>query len=165
MQYIAAFVLSGMLSAEAYVLASASEYLPVRVASHFNTDGYANGFMLRADYQLLMMGLGIGIPILLVLVVVVLPYCMPHRLRIPSRDYWIAPPRRNETLNTIVTSGLTMGCIVTAFMIAVHLLVVEANNRTPPRLDNTSLYALIALLLMSIIIWQFILWRRFQVPR
>jgi hypothetical protein len=165
MQYIAAFMLSGLLSAEGYVLISASGYLPAHVASHFDAEGFANGFMLRADYQLLMMGLGIGIPILLVLGLVVLPYFMPNRLRIPSRDYWIEPGRRNETLNTIMTSGLTMGCIVTAFMIAVHLLVVEANNRVPPQLDNTSFYTLIALLIMSIVIWQYILWRRFQVPR
>jgi uncharacterized membrane protein len=165
MQYVAAFVLSGLLSAEGYVLISASGYLPARVASHFDAEGFANGFMLRADYQLLMMGLGLGIPILLVLGLVVLPYLMPNRLRIPSRDYWIEPSRRSETLTTIMTSGLTMGCIVTAFMIAVHLLVVEANNRVPPKLDNASLYTLIALLIMSIVIWQLILWRRFQVPR
>lgn len=158
-------MLSGLLSAEAYILAASSGYLPARVASHFNGDGFANGFMARADYQLLMMGLGLGIPVVLVLGLVVLPYCMPNRLRIPSRDYWIEPRRRNETLETIMTSGLTMGCIVTAFMIAVHLLVVEANTRAPPQLDNVSFYTLIGLLILSIVVWQFILWRRFQVPR
>jgi hypothetical protein len=35
----------------------------------------------------------------------------------------------------------------------------------PPQLDNPLLYTLIALLILSIVIWQFILWRRFQVPR
>jgi hypothetical protein len=135
------------------------------MASHFDAEGFANGFQLREDYQLLMMGLGLGIPIALVLVLVVLPYLIPNRLRIPSRDYWTAPSRRNQTLRAIATSGLTIAGIVAAFMIAMHLQVVEANNRTPPQLDNASLYTLPALLIISITVWQFILWRRFQIPR
>jgi len=164
-QYLAAFILSGLLSAEGYVLIATSGHLPAHVASHFDGEGLANGFMLREDYQLLMMGLGLGIPVVLVLVLVVLPYFAPNRLRIPSRDYWIEPSRRNETLATVATSGLIIAGIVAAFMSAMHLLVVEANNRTPPQLDNASLYTLLALLIMSIVVWQVILWRRFQIPR
>ena len=47
----------------------------------------------------------------------------------------------------------------------VHLLVVQANNRVPPQLDNALLYTLIAFLIFTILLWQFILWRRFQDPR
>jgi F0F1-type ATP synthase membrane subunit b/b' len=50
-------------------------------------------------------------------------------------------------------------------MIAVHLLVVQANNRVPPQLDNALPYTLIAFLIFTILLWQFILWRRFQDPR
>lgn len=165
MQYLAAFILSGLLSAEGYILLATSTHLPARVASHFDAEGFANGFMLREDYQLLMMGLGLGIPVALVLALVVLPCFIPNRLRIPSRDYWIEPSRRNQTLGAVATSGLTIAGIVAAFMIAMHLLVVDANNRTPPRLDNASLYTLLALLIMSIAVWQLILWRRFHIPR
>jgi hypothetical protein len=43
-------------------------------------------------------------PVALVLLLVVLPYFMPNRLRLPSRDYWIEPARRSEALRTIATS-------------------------------------------------------------
>jgi uncharacterized membrane protein len=165
MQYLAAFLLSALLMAEGATIVATAGQLPARVASHFDAQGFANGFMLRTDYQLLMTGIGLGIPILLVLVLVVLPYAMPNRLRIPSRDYWIDPIRRDATLRAIATSGLIIACIVAAFMIAVQLLVVQANSRVPPQLDNTLLYTLIALLIIAILVWQLMLWRRFQVPR
>jgi len=165
MQYFAAFLLSALLAAEGLIIVSTSGQLPARVASHFDAQGFANGFMLRTDYQLLMMALGLGIPVALVLLLVVLPYFMPNRLRLPARDYWIEPARRSETLRTIATSGLSIACIVAAFMIAVHLLVVQANNRVPPQLDNALLSTLIAFLIFTILLWQFILWRRFQDPR
>jgi uncharacterized membrane protein len=165
MRYLAALVLSALLAAEGAIIGVTSRQLPARVASHFDIQGYANGFTPREDYLLLMMGLGLGIPIALVILFVVLPYFVPTRLRIPSRDYWIAPDRRSETLSTIATSGLIFAGIVAGFMIALHLLVVQANNRMPPQLDNALLYTLIALLIIAILAWQFILWRRFQVPR
>ena len=165
MQYFAAFLLSALLAAEGVIIVSTSAQLPARVASHFDAQGFANGFMLRTDYQLLMMALGLGIPVALVLLLVVLPYFMPNHLRLPARDYWVEPVRRNETLRTIATSGLSIACIAAAFMIAVHLLVVQANNRVPPQLDNALLYTLIAFLIFTILLWQFILWRRFQDPR
>ena len=85
---------SRLLAIEGVIIYVTSRHLPARVASHFDGQGFANGFMPREDYLLLMTALGLGIPLLLVLVLVVLPYFMPTRLRIPSRDYWIAPARR-----------------------------------------------------------------------
>jgi uncharacterized membrane protein len=164
-QYLAAFLLLAMLVAEGAVIVLTTGQLPPHVASHFDGQGFANAFMLRTDYQLLMMGLGLGIPLLIVLGLVVLPYLLPNRLRIPSRDYWMEPARRSQTLSTIATSGLVIASIVAAFMIAMQLLVVEANNRVPPQLDNALLYTLIALLIIAMLVWQLILWRRFQVPR
>ena len=165
MQFLAAMVLSALLVVEGAIIYVTSRQLPARVASHFDGQGFANAFMSRWDYLWLMAGLGFGIPLLMVLVLVVLPHFTPTRLRIPSRDYWIAPRRRTATLRTIATSGLVIASIVTAFMIAMHLLVLQANNRAPPQLDNTMLYTLIALLVIAILVWQLILWRRFQVPR
>ena len=56
MQYLAAFLLLALLAAEGVIIVSTSGQLPARVASHFDAQGFANGFMLRTDYQLLMMG-------------------------------------------------------------------------------------------------------------
>lgn len=165
MQYLAAVALSALLAVNGAILALASGQLPARVASHFNGQGFAIAFMSRDNYLLLMTALGLGLPILVVLILVALPRLVPTRLRIPSRDYWIAPERRSETLVTVTTSGLVIACFLSVFMLAVHLLVVQANTRTPPQLDTALLYTLIALLIIAILGWQLILWRRFQFPR
>jgi uncharacterized membrane protein len=158
-------MLSVLLAAEGAVIVWSWGQLPLRVASHFDGQGIANGFMMRTDYQFLMMALGFGVPLLIAILLVVLPCLMPTRLRIPSRDYWIDPTRRSDTLRTIATSGLIVASIVAAFLIAVQLLVVQANGRSPPQLDNAVLYTLIALLVVAILAWQFTFWRRFPVPR
>jgi serine/threonine-protein kinase len=162
MKYIAAFVMSLLLAANGLVLATSSSRLPLRVASHFDAAGIANGFMPRSEYVMFMAVISLGIPVLLVLVTVMLPFLAPSRLRIPSRDYWIAPQRLAQTQATLATGGLVMSYIVAAFMVGVQLLVLQANARTPPRMDLAILYAMLALLVVAILFWQFLLWRRFQ---
>ena len=165
MNYIPAFVMSLLLGVNGLVLATSSSRLPLRVASHFDAEGIANGFMPRSDYVMFMAAISLGIPVLLVLVTVLLPFLAPTRLRIPSRDYWIAPERRAQTQATIATGGLVMSCIVATFMVGVQLLVLQANARTPPQMDIAILYAMLALLVATILFWQFLLWRRFQSPQ
>ena len=162
MKYTAAFVMSLLLGANGLVLATGSRKLPARVASHFDGAGLANGFMPRSEYVMFMAVIALGIPVLLVLVTVMLPFLAPSRLRIPSRDYWIAPERRAQTQTTLATGGLVMSCIVAAFTVGVQLLVLQANARTPPQMDLAILYAMLALLVVAILLWQFLLWRRFQ---
>lgn len=162
MKYIAAFVMSLLLAANGLVLATSSSRLPLRVASHFDAAGTANGFMPRSEYVMFMAVISLGIPVLLVLVTVMLPFLAPSRLRIPSREYWIAPERLAQTQTTLATGGLVMSCIVAAFMVGVQLLVLQANARTPPQMDLAILYAMLALLVIAILFWQFLLWRRFQ---
>jgi hypothetical protein len=165
MQIFAALALTALLACNAAIIVATSAQLPPRVASQFNGQGLATGFMQLGNYVLLMGGVAIGLPLLLVILLVALPRVLPTRLRIPSREYWTAPARREDTLRTVTTSGLVIACVLALFTIAVHLLVVGANSRTPPQLDNIMLYTCIAILILALLAWQFMLWRRFQVPR
>src|SRR5258708_26245542 len=117
--------------------------LQTRVASLYDLAVVANGFMGRTDYLLLMIGLSLGVPAVLLLVTVMLPFLMPNRLRIPSRDYWIAPERRAQTLSSVATVGLVMSAVTAAFMLGLQLLVVAANAQTPPHMDTAILFALV----------------------
>jgi uncharacterized membrane protein len=165
MKYFAAILLSGLLAVQGILIVATYAMLPARVATHFDFAGNANGFMMRTDYMLLMAAIGLGVPVLLLFVTVLLPYLVPNRLRIPSRDYWTAPERRSQTQSSIATVGLFMSAVVTAFLIAMQLLVVEANARTPPRMDIGLLFAFIAVLVVAILFSQFFMWRRFRVPQ
>jgi serine/threonine-protein kinase len=164
-KYLAAILLSGLLAVQGILIVATYATLPPRVATHFDFAGHANGFMMRADYLILMTAIGLGVPLLLLFATVLLPYLAPTRLRIPSPDYWTAPERRSQTLSTIAAVGLFMSAVVTAFIIAMQLLLVEANARTPPRMDIDLLFAFVAVLIVAILFSQFFMWRRFRVPQ
>jgi uncharacterized membrane protein len=163
--YFSAILLSALLLFGSAAIYTTSGQLPVRVASHFDAAGLANGFMPRADYLLFMLVLTLGVPLLVVFVSVVVPRIAPALVKLPARDYWLAAERRDETYATLTTSGFVMASSIACFLIAVHFLVLSANSQTPPRLDNALLWALIALLVVSLVTWQWFCWRRFHKPR
>jgi uncharacterized membrane protein len=163
MQRLPSILLIALLGAAALTLYATSGSLPARVASHFDFAGYANGFMPREGYLAFMSLVTFGAPALIVVLNVVLPRLAPRLVRVPARDYWLAPERREQTYASFTASGVILACLVTAFMIALHLLV-EANARTPPRLDSGALWVAIAALVGCTLGMQFLRWRRFRHP-
>jgi uncharacterized membrane protein len=163
--YFSAILLSALLLFGSATIYATSKQLPARVASHFDAAGLANGFMPRGDYLLFMLVLTLGVPLLVVVVSVVAPRIAPGTLKIPARDYWLAPERRDDTYATVATSGFVTASIIAGFLIALHFLVLSANSQTPPRLDNMLMWGLIALLIVSLLTWQWFCWRRFHKPQ
>jgi uncharacterized membrane protein len=164
MRGFAVVLLAALFAAAAAILYATADSLPAQVASHFDAGGYVNGYMARSNYLLFMSLVTFGVPLLIVELNIVLPRFAPRLVRIPARDYWLAPERRAETIASIATSGMLTASLITAFMIAVHLLVVEANRRSPPHIDNQLLWVLLGVLVVGMLAWQFFRWRRFQRP-
>jgi uncharacterized membrane protein len=162
---IAAVVWAGILAAGCAALYATADGLPARVASHFNSAGLANGYMPRDDYLVMMLVLMIAPALVIILFNVALPRIAPRLVRIPAREYWLAAESRAATYATITASGFAIASMVTAFMIAMHLLVVEANHRVPPRLDSGIVWVLIAVLVAAALGWQFLQRRRFRPPQ
>lgn len=165
MHYVAAMLFIGLLATGAATLYATAGQLPARVASHFNLEGFANGYMARDDYLILMSLLLVVLPLVVLALNFGLPRLAPRLTQIPARDYWLAPERRNETYASIATSGFLIASMVAAFTTALHLLVVDANRQTPPRLDNAVLWTLVAVVVVAALSWKFFRWRRFQPPR
>jgi len=164
MRGFAIVLLAALFAAAAAILYATADSLPAQVASHFDASGHVNGYMARRTYLLFMSLVTFGVPLLIVELNIVLPRFAPRLVRIPARDYWFAPERRAETIASIATSGMLTASLVTAFMIAVHLLVVEANRQSPPHIDNELLWVLLGVLVAGMLAWQLFRWRRFQRP-
>jgi uncharacterized membrane protein len=143
-------------------IASTSDQLPDRVASHFGADGLANGFMTRHMYLALMLGIGVGLPALIGLTVGPSVRRFSRFINIPNREYWLAPARREATVAYVAahTARLVVG--LAAFAVAVHLLVIRANRLHPPRLETDVMIALLALLAAVLAAWIAVLSRRFR---
>ena len=113
-----------------------SQSLPPVVASHFGASGAANGFMSRSAYTWFMAGIIAVVPSLLVL----LPNLAMSRPRaqfnLPNKNYWLAPERRQETVEYLCGTSRRFGYSLVGFMAYVHWLVVKANAVHPPTLSN-----------------------------
>jgi len=164
MRRLPLLLLVALLIAAGAILYATAENLPPRVASSFNFAGNAGGFMSRGTYLAFMAAAIFGASAIILLVCAVLPRLAPRLVNIPAREYWLAPERREETYASLAASGALLGCLVTAFLIGLHLLVVEANAHPPPRLDSSILWALIGALAVSVLAAQFFFWRRFRLP-
>ena len=148
------------------ILISATvDQLPPQLASHFGANGVASGWMNRHAYLLFTLALGIGLPLVVVLGMGVLPRLMPGSINLPNRDHWLAPARREATLSYLGAHACLLGCLLVAFIVAIHFLLIEANAAQPPQLPLRPFVLLMAAFLAGMAVWAVTLTRHFRRPR
>ena len=147
------------------VVWTTSAQLPARVASHFGRGGYANGFMSHDVYVLFMLGMTTLLPLVVVASIGLIPRLATSRLSLRHRDHWLAPMRRAETLATLATWGCAFGVVLIAFLTSIHFLTLEANARTPARLDEGTFFTLLVGFLVVLVAWIVFLALLFGRPR
>ncbi|HUH94261.1 MAG TPA: DUF1648 domain-containing protein [Casimicrobiaceae bacterium] len=156
--------LAALVVAAAFIAATSSA-LPARVASHFARGGEANGWMTRESYGAFILGAALGSPLLVATLVARLPRAFPGAVNLPNRAHWFAPERREATLASLATFGWCFGAALALLIAGVHWTVVAANARTPPRLENGAIAALLAAFALALGIWLLAWYLRFRRPR
>jgi hypothetical protein len=151
-----------LLIAVCGLVVGTSGALPVRVASHFDAAGFANGYMTRDGYRIFMLAFSVGVPLLVVALIGWLPRLAPNLINIPNRDYWLAPERREAALAALDASALWLGCLLTALAGAVHWLVIRANAVDPPKLENGPLLTLLGAFVAGLVCGIVVLMQRFR---
>lgn len=146
----------------AFLVGTAATYarLPERMASHFGANGVANGWMSRDGYLWFMVGVVSLVSVTMLAAFGSVRYLPSALVNIPRRYYWLAPERREETARTLMRSGLLMVGLNSLFFLAIHLLVVAANQSQPPKLSN-AVWALLAAFLLTTGALTLKLYRRF----
>jgi uncharacterized membrane protein len=134
--------------------------LPERMASHFGADGVANGWMTRDGYFWFMVGIVTFVSLTMLAAFGSIRFLPNSMINIPRRDYWLAPERRDETARSLMRFGLLMVGFESLFFLAIHLMVVAANEAQPVRLSNDVWWLLVAFLATTGI-FLFKLYRRF----
>jgi hypothetical protein len=135
----------------AYLLATVHS-LPDPVATNFGASGAAGGKMSRAGYRLFMLALMIGVPLAAIVAVAWLPGRASKRARIPHREYWFAPERRDQTLAFLRVQGGWFGCLLAAFFAGMHWIILQANAVAPARLPLGPFFAFMLLFTAAIIV-------------
>ncbi len=139
--------------------------LPEIAAAHFGASGAANGYLPRTAYVWFMLGFVVGLPLLLVLVPSASLKNARAVIRLPNRDYWLAPQRQEATLDYLRQHMARFGSMLVLFLCYIHWLVVRANLASPPALPATWVIGGIAVFVLGALLWSWALLRRFgKVP-
>jgi len=111
--------------------------LPDIIASHFDGHGNANGWSGKPAF----FGLYLAIVVLLIGVFDWMPKRIQSRpdgqMKIPNREYWLAPERRAATWAFFRRQLLLMGVVHLCLAIFAIQLAILANFETPPRLHSS----------------------------
>ena len=127
--------------------------LPDEVATHFDLNGHADGWMSKTGFISFALVLQFGLAVMMFgfgWLIKVLPTSM---INIPNREYWLADERRDQTL---AESQSMMGWIAagTAVMLMVMFyLSIEANLGEEKRLNATASWVCVASYLVWLLVY------------
>ena len=164
MSRTAPLLLALLVAAALAIVLATSASLPATIATHFASGGRANGFMTRVGYQLFYGALIVFLPALVYAGLAWLPARFPHLVNLPNRDYWLAKPRLESALASLRVFGVALAALIVAMLVAVHLLILEAHERTPATLAEDPFIGLVASFLIVIVIFVILLYVRFRAP-
>ena len=139
-------------------------YLPETVATKFLSDGRPVDTMSRAAYAWLMGGLFVVLPPVVWLSLAWLPRRWPKLVNVPFRDYWLAPERRDATLERLAKLGAAAAVMTVAVLGVVHLEVLDAHRRVPPS-ANPWMAALTFAIVVAILVSVAAVAIRFRPPK
>ncbi len=134
-----------------FVISTVSQ-LPPMVASHFDAAGQANAFMSRSGYTRFVLCLVLGLPLAVVAILTAV-YSRATDLKLPNRDYWLAPQRIDRTRAFLVAHGVWFGSLLVILACFVHWLELTANRAQPPHLSNSMFAAVMIAFLLATAAW------------
>jgi hypothetical protein len=154
----------GLFALAAARVATVWDALPARVASHFGPSGIPDGWMSREAFIATMAGVGGGTVLLLVGIPALLRYCPPELVNLPNRDYWLAPARKEQSIQRLAAwfawfAALTGGLVVLALELS-----IRANLERAP-LESGVLLAALGLYAVGLVVLLVVLYRSFRLPR
>ena len=157
-RYIYMFlVLAGLLMAAYYY-----PRMPERMASHFAGDGRPNGWQSREAFFLIMLVASASSA----LVAFFAPWRLASRpnahINLPNRDYWLAPGRRQHTMNYFSAFMAWFGCAVLFVLISGNFLSFQANLAPDHRFNSPALVVVLVAFLLFLLIGLLLFVRHFQ---
>jgi len=139
--------------------------LPERLASHFAASGAANGWMTKSQFFLtyaIMMAPALVVEFWVGRSVARKPGA---RLRMPNKEYWLAPERRPETFAFFEVFFAWYGCAFLLVEVFAMGLAMRANFDDPPRLPVGPIVAVLVGFVVFNAAAILAMYRRFSIPR
>lgn len=136
--------------------------LPAVMATHFNGRGRADGWMSRSGFLLVWYGIQLGLVLPFATMPVWLRRLPAELINLPNRDHWLAPSRRDQTMDRLARWSAWFLAGVTALMAGALELVLRANLLRSPQLSPAHAWLLGAFLLFvaAMLVWLLLQFRR-----
>lgn len=134
--------------------------LPERSATHFGVSGAPDRWGGKTELVIVYL----GTVTLMAAVFLVIPLAMGRlpaaSVNMPNRDYWLAPERREETLEWLSTSMILLGCVILVLMMDIFHQTFQVNLEETADLAHPlfSMYAFFGV----VVIWCAVLLGRFR---
>jgi len=104
------------------------QWFPPTMTVHFDSVGQPDQWMDRVKFIVIGTSACFMAPAFLVAGIGVMPRVLPiGMIRIPNRDYWFAPERREASLSRLMVYALWLGCVVEAGLLATFVLIARSN--------------------------------------
>jgi len=145
MRSLAALLASG--AAGVLLVSYHWQRLPDRVASHFNGSGAADGWMSRDANFLLSAGLLVGLTAMFYFLGVMMQRLPQRWINLPNKYYWFAADRDRATRLHLANWSRIFGALLNLFLIFIFHQVFLANISNPVAMDNTVMFAGLAVYL------------------
>lgn len=149
--------LAGLLMAAYYY-----PRMPERMASHFAGDGRPNGWQPREAFFLIMLVVGALSGIISFFAPWRIASQPNARINLPNREYWLAPERRDQTMNYISAFMAWFGCGVLFVLISGTFLALQANLAPDHRFNSQAMFVVLAAFLLSLMVGMIRFVRHFQ---
>ncbi len=136
--------------------------LPAKVAVHFDANNAPDGWVSRAEYGFYALLFLIGLPLILFAAMAGLPHLTGGRGQIPNPEYWFATERKQQTKNYLIEHSSWLGTMTAAVIYGMHLMLMKANELSPPKLSSDRLLTMIFVYSCGLIWWTITFFRHFQ---
>ncbi len=134
--------------------------LPERSATHFGVSGEPDRWGGRSELVIVYLGTVVLMAALFLAIPLAMGRLPGSVINLLNRDYWLAPERREETLEWLSTSMILMGCAVLMLMMDIFhqtfmVNLGEADGLPHPLLSICAFFG-------GVVIWCAVLLTRFR---
>jgi hypothetical protein len=108
--------------------------------------------MTHGGYLRFILVLALGLPFLVVSTLAAV-YSNATDMKLPNRDYWLAPQRIQQTRAFLIAHAAWFGSLLVTLVCFVHWQELIANRRQPPLLSSQAFAGGIIVFLLATALW------------
>ncbi len=117
------------------IVNSPTDHLPLRMASHFNAEGVADGWMDKTRFLITSVATMVAVPLSVILMTMLVKFLPDRFLNIPHRDFWLSAGRREKTYAAILDFGFASAGATLWLFAMLHREVLRANEVSGARFE------------------------------